>query len=48
VIYVNRGLWAWNSKIGANAVLAPGTLLPPKTIIRRLQLVDQTLGSDSL
>jgi bifunctional N-acetylglucosamine-1-phosphate-uridyltransferase/glucosamine-1-phosphate-acetyltransferase GlmU-like protein len=36
-----------DSKIGANAVLAPGTLLPPKTIIRRLQLVDQTLGNDS-
>ena len=28
-------------RIGANAVLAPGTLLRPDTIIGRLQLVDQ-------
>ncbi len=27
--------------IGANAVLSPGTLLKPKTIVRRLQLVEQ-------
>ena len=32
-------------RIGANAVLAPGTLLPPGTIIGRLQLVDQTASS---
>jgi NDP-sugar pyrophosphorylase family protein len=30
-------------KIGANAVLAPGTILKPKTIVRRMELVDQTM-----
>jgi NDP-sugar pyrophosphorylase family protein len=29
-------------RIGANAVLAPGTLLPPDTVVARLQLVDQS------
>ena len=29
------------SKIGANAVLSPGTILPPKTIVRRLELIEQ-------
>ena len=29
------------SKIGANAVLSPGTVLPPQSIIKRLQLVEQ-------
>ena len=29
------------SRIGANAVLSPGTILSPKSIIRRLQLVEQ-------
>lgn len=29
------------SKIGANAVLSPGTLLLPKSVVRRLELVDQ-------
>lgn len=28
-------------KIGANAVLSPGSILPPKTIVKRLQLIDQ-------
>jgi NDP-sugar pyrophosphorylase family protein len=28
-------------KIGANAVLAPGTILKPRTIVARLELVDQ-------
>lgn len=28
-------------KIGANAVLSPGTILEPKTVIKRLELVDQ-------
>jgi bifunctional N-acetylglucosamine-1-phosphate-uridyltransferase/glucosamine-1-phosphate-acetyltransferase GlmU-like protein len=28
--------------IGANAVLAPGTILPARTIVRRLALVDQS------
>lgn len=28
-------------KIGANAVLSPGTILPPQTIVKRLQLIDQ-------
>lgn len=31
-----------HSKIGANAVLSPGTLLPPKSIVGRLELVRQT------
>ena len=30
-----------NSKIGANAVLSPGTILQPNSIVRRLELVDQ-------
>lgn len=30
-----------HSRIGANAVIAPGALLPPSTIVRRLQLIDQ-------
>lgn len=29
------------SRIGANAVLAPGTLLPPSSIVPRLALIDQ-------
>lgn len=28
-------------KIGANAVLSPGTILEPRTIVKRLELVDQ-------
>ena len=28
-------------RIGANAVLSPGTLLPPGTVVKRLQLVEQ-------
>jgi NDP-sugar pyrophosphorylase family protein len=30
-----------HSKIGANAVLTPGTILTPESIVKRLQLVDQ-------
>jgi UDP-N-acetylglucosamine diphosphorylase / glucose-1-phosphate thymidylyltransferase / UDP-N-acetylgalactosamine diphosphorylase / glucosamine-1-phosphate N-acetyltransferase / galactosamine-1-phosphate N-acetyltransferase len=30
-----------HSKIGANAVLSPGTLLPPKSIVKRLELIEQ-------
>lgn len=29
------------SRIGANAVLSPGTLLPPNSIVGRLQLIEQ-------
>lgn len=29
-------------KIGANAVLSPGTILLPKTIVKRLDLIDQS------
>jgi UDP-N-acetylglucosamine diphosphorylase / glucose-1-phosphate thymidylyltransferase / UDP-N-acetylgalactosamine diphosphorylase / glucosamine-1-phosphate N-acetyltransferase / galactosamine-1-phosphate N-acetyltransferase len=29
------------SRIGANAVLSPGTILPPNSIVARLQLIDQ-------
>lgn len=32
-----------DSKIGANAVLSPGTLLPPKCIVKRLELVEQVV-----
>jgi len=32
-----------NSKIGANAVLSPGTLLEMNTIVKRLELIDQTI-----
>lgn len=32
-----------HSKIGANAVLSPGTILPRHTIIGRLQLVNQSI-----
>ena len=30
-----------NCRIGANAVLSPGSLLRPKTIVKRLQLIEQ-------
>lgn len=30
-----------HSKIGANAVLSPGTILPPYSIVKRLELIDQ-------
>ena len=30
-----------DERIGANAVLSPGTLLMPKTIVRRLELIEQ-------
>lgn len=33
-----------HSKIGANAVLSPGTILLPGTIVSRLQLIDQQAG----
>ena len=32
-----------HSKIGANAVLSPGTLLLPHTLVRRLELVEQVV-----
>lgn len=32
-----------NSKIGANAVLSPGTILLPNSIIKRLELVEQII-----
>ncbi len=35
------------SKIGANAVLSPGTLLNPASSVRRLELVNQTEGFSS-
>ncbi|MEO8255244.1 MAG: DapH/DapD/GlmU-related protein [Flavobacterium sp.] len=31
-----------NSKIGANAVLSPGTILEKDTIVKRLELIEQT------
>jgi len=34
-----------NTKIGANAVLSPGTILRPDTIVKRLQLIDQAVDS---
>ncbi len=30
-----------HSKIGANAVLSPGTILPPHSIVKRLELIEQ-------
>ena len=30
-----------HTKIGANAVLSPGSILPPNTIVKRLELIDQ-------
>lgn len=30
-----------HTKVGANAVLSPGTVLQPETIVKRLQLIDQ-------
>lgn len=30
-----------NSRIGANAVLSPGTILPKNSIVKRLELIDQ-------
>jgi len=30
-----------HAKIGANAVLSPGTILKPRTVVRRLELIDQ-------
>lgn len=30
-----------HTKIGANAVLSPGSVLPPNTVVRRLQLIEQ-------
>jgi bifunctional N-acetylglucosamine-1-phosphate-uridyltransferase/glucosamine-1-phosphate-acetyltransferase GlmU-like protein len=35
-------LVADNCKIGANAVLSPGTILLPGTIVKRLELIDQS------
>jgi NDP-sugar pyrophosphorylase family protein len=29
------------TRIGANAVLSPGTILPPNSVVKRLELVDQ-------
>jgi len=30
-----------NSKIGANAVLSPGTIIAPSSVVKRLELIDQ-------
>lgn len=32
-----------DSKIGANAVLSPGTILRPKSIVKRLELIEQSI-----
>jgi UDP-N-acetylglucosamine diphosphorylase / glucose-1-phosphate thymidylyltransferase / UDP-N-acetylgalactosamine diphosphorylase / glucosamine-1-phosphate N-acetyltransferase / galactosamine-1-phosphate N-acetyltransferase len=32
------------TRIGANAVIAPGAILPPATIVKRLSLIDQAIG----
>jgi NDP-sugar pyrophosphorylase family protein len=37
------GLVGDDSKIGANAVLSPGTILTPRSIVRRLELVEQVI-----
>jgi NDP-sugar pyrophosphorylase family protein len=33
-----------HSRVGANAVLSPGTILPPHSVVARLELVDQRAG----
>ena len=35
-------------KIGANAVLSPGTILPKTTIVKRLELIEQRIAFDIL
>jgi len=35
------------SRIGANSVVAPGALLPPATVVRRVQLCDQEPAEDT-
>ena len=35
------------SRIGANAVTTPGTILPPRSIVRRLTLIDQVAESEA-
>lgn len=37
-----------DSCIGANAVTTPGTLLPPRSIVRRLELVDQAAAHEAI
>lgn len=34
-----------DSKIGANGVLSPGTILPKNSIVKRLELIEQHLGN---
>ena len=34
-----------NSRIGANGVLSPGTILPKNSIVRRLELIEQVKGN---
>lgn len=34
-----------HAKVGANAVIAPGAVLPPRTLVARLALVDQAVGN---
>ena len=36
-----------HSKIGANAVLSPGTILPKNSIVKRLELVEQIVNRDT-
>jgi len=33
-----------HSKIGANAVLSPGTVLPSRSVVKRLELIEQVKG----
>lgn len=37
-----------NCKIGANAVLSPGTVLPPNSMVKRLELVDQQESKNAI
>ncbi len=36
-----------HSKIGANAVLSPGTLLPKNTVVKRLELIEQVVDFET-
>ncbi|HSI74754.1 MAG TPA: DapH/DapD/GlmU-related protein [Lunatimonas sp.] len=37
-----------NSKVGANAVLSPGTILEKNSVVKRLELIEQVKGSSEI
>ena len=58
ISFLHRGKWINTSaekfgalagdrtKVGANAVIAPGAILAPATIVKRLSLIDQGVGAE--